>query len=52
MKIICMIPARMSSSRVKKNIRMLGEIPLIEHIINSAKKVNFLEFILIQRLMS
>ena len=26
MKIICMIPARMSSSRVKKkNIRMLGE---------------------------
>ena len=38
MKIITMIPARISSSRVrKKNIRYLGEIPLISHIIRSAK---------------
>ena len=39
MKIITMIPARISSSRVKKkNIRYLGDVPLISHIIRAAKK--------------
>ena len=38
MKIITMIPARISSSRVKKkNIRYLGDVPLISHIIRAAK---------------
>jgi CMP-N-acetylneuraminic acid synthetase/quercetin dioxygenase-like cupin family protein len=37
MKIIGMIPARMSSKRVsRKNLRMLGGKPLIEHILISA----------------
>ena len=40
MKIICMIPVRLGSTRVKfKNIRFLGDKPLIEHIISTAKKV-------------
>ena len=38
MKILTMIPARMGSNRIKKkNLRILGDIPLIEHIIRSAK---------------
>ena len=43
-----MIPARMKSSRVKKkNIRMLGEIPLIKHIIKAAKNSKFFDEIYI-----
>ena len=39
MKILTMIPARLGSNRIKKkNLRFLGDKPLIEHIINSAKK--------------
>ena len=37
MKIACMIPARMGSSRIsKKNIRLLGGLPLISHAIKAA----------------
>lgn len=40
MKIICMIPCRLGSQRIKsKNIRFLGNKPLVEHIIITAKKV-------------
>ena len=42
MKILTMIPARMGSNRIKKkNLRILGDIPLIEHIIRSAKKSKY-----------
>jgi CMP-N,N'-diacetyllegionaminic acid synthase len=38
MKILTMIPARLGSNRIKKkNLRFLGDKPLIEHIITSAK---------------
>lgn len=40
MKIVCMIPARSGSKRIKqKNLRYLGDRPLIYHIINTAKMV-------------
>ena len=40
MKIICMIPCRLGSQRVKfKNIRFLGDRSLVEHIIGTVKKV-------------
>jgi len=40
-KIICMIPARMGSQRLKqKNLRLLNGIPLITHAIRKAKKVD------------
>ena len=43
MKIVCMIPARLGSTRVKnKNIRLLGNKPLIQHIAESAKKSKYL----------
>lgn len=36
--VVCMIPARMGSKRVKnKNTRLLGGIPLISHVIRKAK---------------
>jgi CMP-N-acetylneuraminic acid synthetase/quercetin dioxygenase-like cupin family protein len=36
MKIICMIPARLNSSRIKqKNLRFLGEKPLVSHVIDT-----------------
>ena len=42
MKILTMIPARMGSNRIKKkNLRMLGNVPLIEHIIKSAKESKY-----------
>jgi CMP-N-acetylneuraminic acid synthetase/quercetin dioxygenase-like cupin family protein len=48
MKIIGMIPARMGSTRVKnKNLRLIDGIPLIQYIINSAKKSKFLDEIYI-----
>ena len=41
MKIICMIPARIGSKRIKmKNLRYLGNKPLIYYSIESAKKSN------------
>lgn len=44
MKIVCMIPARLGSQRVKnKNLKMLGDKNLIGHIIESAKNTNFFD---------
>ena len=43
-----MIPARLGSTRVKyKNIRYLKDKPLIEYIVDSAKKVKFFDEIYI-----
>lgn len=40
MKVVCMIPARLGSKRVKnKVIRMLGDKPLIQFIIDTVKEV-------------
>lgn len=44
MKIIGMIPARLGSKRIKnKNLRLIDGIPLIQYIINAAKKSNLLD---------
>ena len=41
MKIVCMIPARLGSKRIpKKNLRLLGGIPLIYHAIRTAKEAD------------
>ena len=41
MKIVCMIPARMGSTRVpKKNIRLLNNKPLVQYVIDAAKESN------------
>jgi len=41
MKIVCMIPARMGSKRVpRKNLRLLGGVPLIYHVIRAAKEAD------------
>ena len=41
MKIVAMIPARMSSKRIKKkNIRLINGKPLISYVIESAKKAD------------
>lgn len=43
-KIVAMIPARMGSKRVyKKNLRMLGNKPLISHITETAVKSNLFD---------
>ena len=43
-KMICMIPARLGSKRVpNKNLRFLGDKPLIEHIISAAKESGVFE---------
>ncbi len=48
MKIIAMIPARLGSKRVKnKNLRLINGIPLIQYIIDSAKKSKYLDKIYI-----
>lgn len=48
MKIVCMIPARLGSTRVKnKNLRMINKKPLIQYIIDSAKKTKYLKDIYI-----
>ena len=48
MKIVCMIPARLGSQRVKnKNLRNLGDRPLISHIIATAKEVKHFDEIYI-----
>jgi CMP-N-acetylneuraminic acid synthetase len=47
-KVVGMIPARVDSSRVpKKNLRYLGDKPLIEHIIDTVKQVDFFDGIYI-----
>ena len=48
MKIVAMIPARLGSTRVKnKNLRLINNKPLIEYIIDSAKKSKYLKEIYI-----
>jgi len=48
MKIIAMIPARLGSTRVKnKNLRLINNKPLIQYIIDSAKKSNYINNIYI-----
>lgn len=43
-----MIPARLGSKRVKnKNLRMLGEKPLVQHVIDSLKQTNLFDKIYI-----
>ena len=45
-KIICMIPARMGSQRLKqKNLRLFKGIPLITHAIRKAKQVDLFDAI-------
>ena len=42
--IICMIPAKLNSSRIKhKNLRYLGGKPLISHVIDAAKRSNIFQ---------
>lgn len=41
MKIVCMIPARAGSKRIKnKNLRDLGGIPMMAHVIRAAKQAD------------
>ena len=48
MKIVGMIPARLGSTRVKnKNLRLINGKPLIQYIIDSAKKSKYLDEIYI-----
>jgi len=48
MKIIGMIPARLGSTRVKnKNLRIIDDKPLIQHIVDAAKESKFLDEIYI-----
>ena len=48
MKIVAMIPARLGSKRVKnKNLRLINGKPLIQYIIDSAKKSKYLNKIYI-----
>lgn len=43
-KIICMIPARMGSQRLKqKNMRLINGIPLITHAIRKAKQIDIFD---------
>ena len=47
-KIVAMIPARLGSTRVKnKNLRLINKKPLIQYIIDSAKKSKYLNDIYI-----
>lgn len=44
MKIICMIPARLGSKRVKKkNLRLINGIPLISYVIKTLSKSNIFD---------
>ncbi len=44
MKIIGMIPARLGSTRVKnKNLRLMDKLPLIQYVVESAKKSKYLD---------
>ena len=48
MKIVCMIPARLGSQRVKcKNIRYLKDKPLIQYVIDAVKKLKIFDKIYI-----
>lgn len=41
MKTVCMIPARINSKRIlKKNLRYLGDKPLVAHVIETCKQSN------------
>ena len=47
-KIIAMIPVRLGSKRVpNKNLRLLGNKPLVAHIIEAAKEANVFDEIVI-----
>ena len=47
-KIIAMIPARLGSKRIKnKNLRLLGNKPLIAHVIEAAIKADVFDEIYI-----
>ena len=47
-KIICMIPARLGSQRVKlKNLRLINGKPLIQYVIDKVKKCNLFDDIYI-----
>ena len=44
MRVVCMIPARIGSKRiVKKNLRYLGDKPLVAHVIGTCKKANIFD---------
>lgn len=44
MRIVCAIPARVGSTRVsKKNLRYLGDKPLVAHVIETCKKANIFD---------
>ena len=46
MRIICMIPARLGSQRVKKkNLRLIDNKPLIQYIIESVNKCKIFDSI-------
>lgn len=46
MKIVCMIPARIGSKRVKKkNLRLINNKPLISYVIEKAKKIRYFDSI-------
>ena len=48
LNILCIIPARGGSKGVpKKNIKLLGNIPLIGYSINSAKESNYINKIIV-----
>ena len=40
-EILGLIPARGGSKELKKNIKILGDLPLIAHTIDTALKINF-----------
>ena len=48
MKLICLIPARNNSQRFKnKNFKLLKNLPLINHTINFAQKINSFKKIIV-----
>jgi pseudaminic acid cytidylyltransferase len=48
MKIVCLIPAKANSQRVKnKNLRLINNKPLLEHVIINAKKSKIFEEIFV-----
>ena len=49
-KIIAMIPVRLGSKRVpNKNLRLLGNKPLVAHIIEAAKEANVFDEKLVRK---
>ena len=48
MNVVCMIPARLGSTRVKnKNLRLINKKPLISYIVEAAIKANIFDDIYI-----